>query len=523
MVGLSGIALSAPPNSNSFDNNQNDNHSRYEQLPSYQQLAFEVRQLQQEIAKLNYQQKQIKKQQQPPSQRQTHPTSTASLKTTSTKKPKTSQYQKSMSSQTQLSPFGTFVTIGPSIDMPSYNSQSSDGSALIVNSPKINNDYRLLKRSDSAKRHLRQNGFATPTYPHLVFSGELGAQVTYTDPFVGNHSTDIDLYTAELDNYLQATDFFSGFFNFSYDNGSESDAPGRIGNSNISIDRGFLVIGNLEKSPFYASAGQLYPAFGRYSYASSEEPLTQDVGRIQARAINIGYHRNQPDTPYATVFIFRGDTKTNTADRINNGGFDVGFEFKDKAGFTADIGAGYIRNIADSQGMSSTGKSCTSGQSCFAGFDANNQNILNKQVPGADVHANISYQFLTLIGEYVTSTSSFNVNDLSFNNVGAKPRAADIEGDISFNALKLPLVWSLSYSRSWQALALNLPEYRYITSLTANIAKNTLLTVEYDRDKDYSTNDFANGGNGNSNVGNVAFSGTGQSSNTILSTLTLYF
>ncbi|MAZ77975.1 MAG: hypothetical protein CMF39_04795, partial [Legionellaceae bacterium] len=158
----------------------------------------------------------------------------------------------------QHSVFGTLVVTGPSVGLPSHY----DGSSLVVNSPSINTDYRLLQRSSTERTQLHAHGYQS-TYPHVVLSGNLEGAVSYTSPYSGSYQSDINLTGAELAAYMEITSWVNGFMTVDYDDTPVASGPGRVENSRFFLDKGFITIGNLDRSSFYGSMGQMYVPFGR--------------------------------------------------------------------------------------------------------------------------------------------------------------------------------------------------------------------------------------------------------------------
>lgn len=412
--------------------------------------------------------------------------------------------------------FGNMVVTAPYTGRDNF----SNGLYLLVNAPSVNEDVDLMKRRITEKIYLQSQGITQEVpQPRLVLSGKVEAKANETGSFTGGSSSDIDLSGAEIDFLAEMTPFLSGFMdiNYDHDTGPVGNRTGsRLNNARMKLDRGFLTIGNLARSSFYASAGQLVVPFGRYSSSMIADPLTH-FGKTKARALVIGYYPIFLTTvmPYASVFVFKGDSKYGNSNIIKQNGGDLGINFT-KGKIRGNLGASYIRNIADSSDMQNNGN-LTDNQ--FQGFSitSTTENLAHG-VAAADIYGNIGYGPFNLLGEYISTLQSFNDNDLSFNSDGAKPKAYNVEGAYAFFIWQLPASVAIGYQHSYEALALSLPEQRYVAAFEVAPFKDTSATVELRHDIDYDSTDTANGASQSS-----AITGTGHSINAIVAQFDVYF
>lgn len=426
-------------------------------------------------------------------------------------------------------PGQSFVSIGPYVNIPIQFS----GTNLIVNDPKINTDVALLKLRKAAQEGILAKGYhfdGVPTHhSHLLFSGLLEAQAQYNrygqqggNMGNGNNgsSDNIDLSAAELDAFLLTpSPWVSGFFSFAYDNGTNpTEGNSRVLNSQVMLGNAFITIGDFTQSPVYGTGGQIYVPFGKYSSVTVSSPLTKVLGRTKARALLVGFQQQGTSAVYGSVYAFQGDSHASSTSRVNNAGVNLGYQF-DVASpdFNGDIGIGYLANIADSLGMQNTG-----GQPSFNGFAGpvpfGNEKIVHR-VPALDLRAMVSLgAHIDLIAEYVGTTTSFNPNDLSFNGRGARPWAISAQGSYSFSVMDKPTSFGLAYSKAEQALALGMPEDRFAAVVNTSIFHNTLQSLEFRHDINYSASTMATGSNVLPQV-----TGLGTYNNVVVLQFDLYF
>lgn len=404
----------------------------------------------------------------------------------------TVDYTKLFQGQTYLPfdldvPGQAFVSTGPYIGVP-YQFAGTD---LIINSPSVNTDVQLLGIRKSIINQLAALGNAAtlPHHSHLLLSGVIEAQADYINRGGEPSTTDIDVTNVSFDaTIFGPSDWILGFIEFTYDNSSPqssgiftSTSNYRVGNSRLLVNKAFITIGDFACSPFYGTAGQFYVPFGTYSTVMVSDPLPKLLARTKARAIELGFYQQSDNAFYGSAYIFRGDSHANSVAKVNNGGLNVGYKFN--AGLLkGNVGGGVIANLADSGGMQ-----------LGTGFQHFEQIV--HRVPAYNARATLSIgKHIDLIGEYVTASTSFNENDMSFNGHGAKPSAFDLEAAYSFPILDdKPSSIGIGYAKTQQALALGIPLTRTSIVFNTSLLRNTLQSLEFRHDRQYAASNTAVG------------------------------
>lgn len=481
----------------------NSDAQREAQLESaIQKVTDQTAELQQEVTSLRAELRQVKAEKQRLERHHATDTTTSqvSAPVAASSKPvnATSTNQPPLASQTSTVPtaqdaakhyrLGFPVTTSPYMGLRS----AYDASDLIVNYSSMNEDLRLLQRRQSLDRDLEDLGISSAYGPYAIMSGAIEGQAAYVDPYnedMNGTASSVNLSRAELDTFAAVSPWAQGFMSFSYDNSNFlPDVQGSgdaINNSRLYLQRGFMTIGNLDRSPLYLTVGQMYVPFGDYANYMLSNPDTKALARTTARAALLGLSTHGF---YAAGYAYSGSSADTSSD-INEYGGNLGYKFSGST-VGGNFGAGVISNIADSSGMQNTGLSTGS----FQGFAQSSatEEILHK-VPAANAHGELDIGKLSLISEFILPTRSFDIQDLMFNNSGAKPRAWHAEGDYTFTMLAKPSVLGFAYDESWQSLALAIPKNSYTGIFSISIWKNTIESLEFRHDVNYAATDVSGG------------------------------
>jgi hypothetical protein len=411
----------------------------------------------------------------------------------------------------------TYIAGTPVVTSPYLGSRPAfDGSDYIVNISSINRDIRLMQQRRRLYRAYESIGYPAPKMPIIAISGKLEPVATLSRNYSGSRRGDINLGSSELDVAAALNKMVEGYMSIAYDDDPPEDFGQRTSNSNLFLNMGFINIGNLDQTPIYFTAGQLFVPYGRFSSAMISSPLTLQLARTRQRPFILGYKSQAETGPFAALYGFRPDTSLGSQ---GAGGLNLGYVFGN-GDTTGEIGASVISTLNDATGLQDTNSAPFTTFGGFASLTNGNERV--KKIPGVGVHGNISFDRYNLTAEWVGASRAFRPQDLSFNGRGAKPQAAQLEAGMTFMLCDKPASLAAGYQWARDTLALNIPEQRISGVFNISLWKDTIESLEYRHDIDYGRNTFANGASP-AGIVNANTLGSGKTADTLLAQIGVYF
>ncbi|MDP3561625.1 MAG: LbtU family siderophore porin [Legionellaceae bacterium] len=410
-----------------------------------------------------------------------------------------------------------YIAGTPVVSSPYLGSRPAfDGSDYIVNISSINRDVRLMQQRRSLDRAYEKMGYPMPNRPILALSGKVEPIGTIGQPYFGTSRGDWNLGSDELDIAAILNDKVEAYMGLAYNAAPPSGGGQRVANSSVGLNMGFINIGDLDVSPIYLTAGQLFAPFGRFSTAMVSPTLPMMLGRIKARPVIFGYKSRENTGLFAALYGFRGDT---TLGSTGVGGVNLGY-IMDAFRSTTEIGVSFVSSLNEAGGIQYTGSVPFTTFGGFASITNGNERV--HKVPGIDAHLTTSFDRYNITLEWASSIGRFNPNDLSFNGLGALPQAAQIEGGVTFVSFDRPSSVGLAYQLSAQSLALNMPRQRINAVYNISIWKDTVESLEYRHDIDYNRNQYGNGA-APTGLSNMNTYGTGGHADSLFAQIGIYF
>lgn len=155
------------------------------------------------------------------------------------------------------------------------------------------------------------------------------------------------------------------------------------------VDEGTITISNLDKCPFYLTAGKMYLPFGSFESGFVTDPLALELGEINETAVQVGYQTGIADLSFG---MFNGDReKVEEYDKIRSYFANLGTAYSEGP-LNLDMGVSYLSNMADTDGLEG----------------AVDPNIdLTDCVQGLGVYVKAAMGPIYLSGEYIGSIENF--------------------------------------------------------------------------------------------------------------------
>ncbi len=301
------------------------------------------------------------------------------------------------------------------------------------------------------------------SYPDVTLGGAVEVEVFQSSPYTGGDESDIVLATGALGLEAAINQWVSAEISTLYE---ENDTP-------LEIDTASVMLGHAD-SPWSLRAGQFYLPFGVYETAMVSDPLTLELGETRETALSAGIGQGGFS---AEVFAFNGHLE----DENQIDGFGATAGYAGSVG-VADLAlsAGYVNSLGESDGLEGAIKENTGGGE-------------TDKVGGWTASAVLGVGDVTLVGEYLGATDSFDANEIGFDGAGAQPSAWNVEASYAFDLMGKPASAGIGYQGTDESVALGLPESRVSAALSVEVFPLTSLSFEYAHDEDY---DAADGGTG---------------------------
>ncbi len=319
----------------------------------------------------------------------------------------------------------------------------------------VTND-ELTTRVKKLENRLEEGGWID----RIALSGTIEAEAGYINTDIADpeekdmDESDVILATAVLGVYVEIVKHVSGHIVFLWE--EDSTEP-------VNIDEGFITIDGKDVVPMYFNVGKLYVPFGNFASHMISDSLTVEIGETRESAVQVGIFN---DILNLSVAAFNGDIgSTGDDDTISSYVGSVQFTLPEStiANFGLSVGASYISNIADSDGLSDE--------------IATAEGTLEDHVAGLGAFISMSVMDMIFIeAEYIGATDEFEAGEL-FDDTDTEKRqpiAMNFELAVTLiDAIEL----AIRYEKTEDVTSL--PETQYGAAIVYSLFSNTTIAVEY--------------------------------------------
>ena len=299
---------------------------------------------------------------------------------------------------------------------------------------------------------------------YLELSARVEVEATAGRDFQRAKTSDLTLATVEIGVDANLSEWVSSQIVLLYEEGEEDE--------HAIVDVGAITLGNEEKAPFYASAGKMYIPFGSHQTFMVSDPLPLELAETRDTAILGGFKMLGLS---GAVYAFNGSVdETGGSDTMNTLGAQLDYEVE-RGDWKIALGAGWLNNLAESKTLRD--------------HIATTSATVEGSTEAMSIHGRIQHAGWSMLAEYVSALDSFLPGEVDFAGTGAKPAAWQLELAHTTELAGRELNLALGYQHSDEAVAIGLPEHRYLGTVGVSIFAQTTLALEYRHDQDYGVTD----------------------------------
>jgi hypothetical protein len=254
----------------------------------------------------------------------------------------------------------------------------------------------------------------------------------------------------------------------------------------LSLEQGYVTVGDFEQNPFYLQFGKEFLDFGRYEI----HPITASMTQVMSETLNTTLKVGAilPSGFNASIYAFSDTLRRDHAGGKTpyNYGFSAGY---DQTGETLgwNVGGGYLHNIIAANDI-------TRAVEMYSLHD-----YYHRRVGGIALYGDVNTGAFNLSARWVSTIQRFSehdlpqdgIADLSFTSAvlpgatGAKPWAASINGGYNFTVYNRDNNIYVGYQTSREAAGIGLPKYRYLAGWDVEVWRSSHFGIEWDHDRQY--------------------------------------
>ena len=297
-------------------------------------------------------------------------------------------------------------------------------------------------------------------------------------PQLADEGSQVALTTLNVDLASNLNDWVQAFasahmVNIASSNPNAAPSPGE------QVNKAFVTIGNLDKTPFYITVGQVYVPFGVFG---GNGPWSAELPRAYFRSneipqVILGFFQDGLET---SLSIFNDSTK----DQFANFAYNVNYTATINSAWNYNVGVSYVNNVLGMSGGQAVGGS--------NGLQTNHG--VN---PAGDINAELNYLIYSVSTEYVqTLKDNYNAHSTDI----GKTRSWYLGVSASPTLLGKTTVFNATYAGAsginGVAVGLNnsivngtVANYgikqEWIFGASQYVLKNVILGLEYQRARTY--------------------------------------
>jgi hypothetical protein len=306
---------------------------------------------------------------------------------------------------------------------------------------------------------------------NIHFRGLIEVGAAWQDRDSTDDASDLCLTTLALEAEAEVTEWVDVAALFLYEDPTSFE--GENDETDVFIEEAVVTIGNTDRYPYYLTAGKMVVPFGALFTHFPDDPLmdvpvTLRLGETIEKAVLVG--AVCPLGFSASAYLFNGDVdEAHEESNVESYGFDVQYANEDLNGIDLLIGASYISNIADSDGLEEA-------------LEHEGVHEIEDYVAGFDAYVRAGFSDFFIEAEYMAALDDFDHQEVPANGEGAEPMVFNVEAGYVWDwGKELEIV--LKYAGSDEAEVLDLPEDRYGICLNQELWKGVIGSIAYLNDE----------------------------------------
>ena len=318
----------------------------------------------------------------------------------------------------------------------------------------IEKDRQIAKLMEHGVQVEQEEGW----FDSVEVGGLLEVEAAYENPYEGDSSSDAVLATMKLAVTAQVTDWVGGEVVLLH----EEDDTG------LEVDVAIMTVGPAD-GPCSFTAGQYFVPFGTFESNFISDPMTLELGETRESALQFGIESGRFQ---GAVYAFNGDSD----DRFENVGAMLGFAAENENSEFA-VNVSYISSIGDTDSLQ----------------DAIELDEDYDSVSGWSASGMLRFGSLSFLAEYLGASEDFEAHEMEFDGDGAEPSSYLFEAAYGFDLAGKSSTIAVGYQETDEALALELPEERFMLGFSVEMMEGVTLAIEGAFDDDYSVSDGGTG------------------------------
>lgn len=357
---------------------------------------------------------------------------------------------------------------------------------VTANAQALDEEALKSKIKEEIKEEMKhEGGLLAGIQEHIKFSGLIEVGAVWQDidykgagPTEPEEKSDICLTTLELVAEAEVNEWVKVVAVLLYED------PTFEPETSVEMDVATVTIGNTEEYPLYFTAGKMYVPFGALLTHFPDDPLidaplTLVFGETSEKVLLVGVEHEGFSV---SGYVFNGDVDEFGEDNsVESYGVDANFAMDEEDGLNLLIGASYISNITDSDGLSEALEDYVDELEDIPGVLGAG---LKDYVAGAVGYVHVGFDGFFVDGEYMTALDEFDVTVMTATGKDTRkgddqPAVWNIEAGMNLGE-SLEIV--LKYAGSSEAEFLGFPETRYGICFNQELYKDVIASLGYLRD-----------------------------------------